>query len=82
MITQNIYNCFVQLRKQHYKLKTWKGGVKYSKLELNTNKYKTIKRFCNAVEEMNHQYGFEWTAQEMYDELMDRTKHAKSLVIF
>lgn len=51
MYWPEVYHTFCQLRKQYYKLKTWKWADKYSKIEFEQRKYITFKRFYNTCNE-------------------------------
>lgn len=75
MYSEWIYYSFIQLRKQFYKLKTRKWWDKYSKIELNKNKFKTFKRFCDECEDFfSRMYRDEVTPdsiQEVFDKCLD-----------
>lgn len=66
MYTQWIYNAFVQLRKQYYKLKTRDSIDRYDNLEKHKKKYKTFMRFCDEIDEYNAQRWNVW-----YDRMED-----------
>lgn len=83
-----VYNDFVQLRKQLYKLKKTKSIDRYSKIEQNQKKYKTFRNFCDSVQEVfSRLYRDEprdKTYQEVFDELLDlsQKKQLKKTIYF
>lgn len=66
MYTQWIYNAFVQLRKQYYKLKTRDSIDRYTKIEFYKKDYKTFRRFCDEIDEFNVNIFF-WKVLDVQD---------------
>lgn len=74
MYTQWIYNAFVQLRKQLYKIKKRDNLSRYSEIELHQMEYKTFRRFSDSVSEWNEyfeDFNSKKTTQEVFDNLLD-----------
>lgn len=80
-ITYDLYDAFVQIRKNTDKIKTRYGMDKYSMIEHKTKKYKYARRFCDAVTEMNLVYNTNYSAQEVLDWMFDHRKYIKNYVI-
>lgn len=77
MYTLWIYNAFVQLRKQLYKLKTRQQLDKYNEIEKYGRDYKTFREFIDSIHEYNANFDF-WEdcigVQDTFDEMIDASQ--------
>ncbi|MDD3302251.1 MAG: hypothetical protein PHN31_01750 [Candidatus Gracilibacteria bacterium] len=74
MYTMNLYFAFVQLRKQIYKIKTRKGGDKYTSIELNRSKYKTFEKFYIEAQTYIFEFDKNLSVQEVFDTMLDKSQ--------
>lgn len=77
MYTLWIYNEFVQLRKQLYKLKTRQQIDKYTAIEKHRREYKTFRAFIDRINEYNAKFEY-WEdcidIQETFDDMLEASQ--------
>lgn len=81
MYSLDLYNSFIQLRKQLYKIKTLKWQDKYSKIELNKAKYKTFLRFYDNAYEYCYIHD-NFTIQDIFDDMLTKSQSKHWIKIY
>lgn len=84
MYPEWLYEAFVQLRKQIYKLRTRKQHAKYSQIEQNRKVYTTFGRFYDEAHGHIYDCNLDLTVQEVFDDMLDKSqgKHGLKVYIF
>lgn len=70
MYTIKLYIAFVQLRKQLYKIKTRKWWDKYTKIEEEKYKYKTLELFFQEATSFINESQMDLTIQDVFEEML------------
>lgn len=70
MYSVSLYIAFVQLRKQLYKIKTRKWWDKYTKIEEEKYKYKTLEKFYQEAISFINESEIDFTIQDLFEEML------------